>query len=211
MKFSAKSAFTVATLASVALAFAGIASAQDQAIKVGPIVMYEDHHDTSLPVRELGSLAPKVLHIVKEERRRPGPPIVGSEPDPVVQRKELPLVATTPGLNFEGISDRDGDAPPDTNASVGATQVVETVNTSLQVFNKTTGASIFGPVEVASIFAKFGGVCQSGPFFSDPVVLYDKAAGRWLITIIGSNDGFGTGTECIAVSTTSDATGAYNR
>jgi len=210
MKFSAKRVFTVVTLASAALSLAGFASAQDRATS-GPSVRYEDHHDTSLPARELTSLGSRVIHIDKGERRRPGPPIIGSEPDPVVQRTEIPLVGTANGLNFDGISDRDGVAPPDTNASVGATQVVEIVNTSYQVFNKTTGASVLGPAEINTVFAKFGGVCQSGPYYSDPVVLYDKMAGRWLITIIGSNNGFSTGSECIAVSTTSDATGAYNR
>jgi hypothetical protein len=122
-------------------------------------------------------------------------------------------VGTTNGLNFDGISDIDGVAPPDTNASVGATQVVEIVNTSYQVFNKSTGQSVFGPEEVSSIWTGFGGDCGLGlfGFYSDPVVLYDKAASRWLVTIIGSSDGFATGTECVAVSTTSDATGAYYR
>jgi len=42
-------------------------------------------------------------------------------------------------------------------------------------------------------------------------VLYDKAANRWLVTILGSANGFGSGVECIAVSSTSDATGSYHR
>ncbi len=193
--------------------FAGVISAQGQS---GPIVVYEDHHDTSAPVREFAKSTPRSEsysenYIVEFLGRRPWPVIPSSEPDPVVQRVELPKVATTNLLNFDGVTDIDGDAPPDTNASVGATQVVETVNTSYQVFNKTTGHSVFGPAEIGSIWSGFGGDCANGPFYSDPVVLYDKAAGRWLVTIIGSSDGFATGTECVAVSATSDATGSYHR
>ncbi len=40
--------------------------------------------------------------------------------------------------------------------------------------------------------------------------MYDTLANRWLVTIIASSNGFNTGTECIAVSTSSDATGTYN-
>src|SRR4051794_21429260 len=36
--------------------------------------------------------------------------------------------------------------PPDTNGQVGATQYVQWVNTSLAVFNKTTGALLMGPL-----------------------------------------------------------------
>lgn len=196
-----------------AFLFSGtVASAQEQSI--GPIIVYEEHHDTSVPVRYLASFSlnsdsRKVLPL----RRSPFSPTMSAGIDPLIQRESLPLVSTTNLLNFEGISDVDGVAPPDTNASVGATQVVEIVNTSYQVFNKSTGKSAFGPAEVSSIWAGFGGDCGLGAAgsYSDPVVLYDKAAGRWLITIIGSSDGFSTGTECVAVSTTSDATGSYNR
>jgi len=123
-----------------------------------------------------------------------------------------PLVGTANLFSFGGISNRDNTAPPDTNASVGATQIIETVNTSYQVFTKT-GVSLLGPRETSSIWSGFGGVCASGPAFGDPVVLYDKAAGRWLISQFASSDPFphNTGTQCIAVSTSSDATGAYNR
>jgi hypothetical protein len=41
--------------------------------------------------------------------------------------------------------------------------------------------------------------------------LYDKFAGRWLVTILASNNGFASATQCIAVSTSSDATSSYNR
>ncbi len=189
-------------------------SAPGQQAKTGPIVIEADSHDTSRPVREMIPGAPQIFHRVAPLGVRRLGPIVDSEPDPVVQRFEdsaTQLVRTTNLANFDGIADRDNDAPPDTNASVGQTQVVETVNVSFQVFNKS-GGSIFGPAGIATIFSGLAGVCGSATSnFSDPVALYDKLANRWLITIIASSDGFATGSECIAVSTTNDATGAYHR
>jgi hypothetical protein len=194
--------------------FATPASPAQEDVQTGPEVIQEDYHDTSIPVREMAPEAPlgTSQRVVIPLRRRPWPPMVSSEPDAVSQNlQESPLVGTTNKLNFDGVADRDGVAPPDTNASVGSTQVVETVNTSYKVFNKSTGGSVFGPAEISRIWSGFGGVCGSGPDYSDPVVLYDKAAGRWLVTILASPDGFNTGVECIAVSTTSDATGSYHR
>ena len=81
------------------------------------------------------------------------------------------------------------------------------VNTAYQVFDKVTGASVLGPNSISSLFAGFPGVCATG--FGDPVVVYDQIANRWLISQFA-----GTSIptdECIAVSTTSNATGTYNR
>ena len=181
-----------------------------------PEVIWELKNDTSPPLREMVlnlENTPATTHRIIP-LFRPMPPIVGEGPDAVAQDLSLPAaqVATTNLLNFDGISDRDGDAPPDTNAAVGATQAVETVNTSYQVYDKTTGASVFGPFEINSIWSGFGGTCQTG-FQTDPIVLYDQSAGRWVISqIVSSSPNFNSNdNECIAVSTTSDATGSWNR
>ena len=82
------------------------------------------------------------------------------------------------------------------------------VNEGYQVFNKTTGASVLGPSGITTLWSGFGGVCQNNGS-GDPVVLYDQIANRWVITQFA---GVSVPTdECIAVSTTSDATGSYNR
>jgi hypothetical protein len=205
----------------VAFLFAGIASlvlvsakpARTQEVQNNPTVMYEDAHDVSLPVREYPSetLSSAELRIMPEFEE-PVRPRVPFRPDPVLQDfgdRPAPLVAATIGLNFDGLG-HTGFVPPDTNASVGTTQVVETVNLNYQVFNKTTGASILGPKSIGSIFTGVGR-CTSNGNLSDPVVLFDKAAGRWLIAILAYNNTFSQSDECIAVSTTSDATGSYNR
>ena len=136
-----------------------------QEVQTDAQVINEDYHDTSVPVRELAPLVPlgSSQQIVLPLRRKPGLPVVGPEPDAVTQDiQEIQMVGTTNKLNFDGVSDRDGAAPPDTNASVGSTQVVETVNTSYQVFNKSTGASVFGPAEISSIFTVVPGACGLG-------------------------------------------------
>src|SRR5206468_2565436 len=72
----------------------------------------------------------------------------------------------------------------------------------------STGASQLGPAGITTLWSGFGGVCQSNGS-GDPVVLYDQIANRWVITQFA---GVSVPTdECIAVSTTSDATGSFNR
>ena len=137
-------------------------------------------------------------------------------PDPVVQGPDSLLAfaglnVPSPILNFDGIvfpGVSCNCAPPDTNGEVGATQYVQMVNEGYQVFNKTTGASVLGPSGITTLWSGFGGVCQNNGS-GDPVVIYDQIANRWVITQFA---GVSVPTdECIAVSTTSDATGSYNR
>ena len=114
-----------------------------------------------------------------------------------------------PGIPFPGVSCN--CAPPDTNGEVGLTQYVQIVNQGFQVFNKTTGASVFGPFDIATLWNGFGGVCEDDAW-GDPVVLYDQLANRWVITQFAGYDTYGAVTdECVAVSTTSNATGSWNR
>lgn len=190
-----------------------VPGAPAQEVRTGPTVIHEEKHDISPPLREIPFVAPQSgTQRVMLPVRRPMPAHMSAEsgPDVALQQTVGPLVGTTNLLNFDGVNARDGVAPPDTNASVGATQVVETVNLSYQVFDKNSGSSLFGPAEVSSIWTGFGGLCETGSH-SDPVVLYDKAAARWVISIIAFNSTFSSNFECVAVSTTSDATGSFNR
>ena len=62
------------------------------------------------------------------------------------------------------------------------------------------------PLGITTLWSGFGGVCQNNGD-GDPVVLYDQLAGRWVITQFA---GVSVPTdECVAVSTTSDATGSW--
>lgn len=134
--------------------------------------------------------------------------------DAVVQSAPGPAASTQPGLNFAGVGNGDygfapDAAPPDTNGVVGATQYVQWVNESFAVFDKATGAIAPGfPKRGNTVWAGFGGGCETNDD-GDPVVQYDKAANRWILTQFSvSTSPF---LQCVAVSTTSDATGSYAR
>ncbi len=175
-------------------------------------------NDVSPPLRDMTtmlSLQPRNCEV--KENPKTGIPHADA-PDGALQELEGPRLAlqqpnvpaTT--LNFEGI-DFPGVVcscnPPDTDGAVGLNQYVQEVNEGLQVFNKSTGASEFGPVAVSSLWSGFGGVCQNAGE-GDVIVLYDHFANRWIVSQFAV-----TGTtvtdECVAVSTSADATGSYYR
>ncbi len=124
--------------------------------------------------------------------------------DSVLQKEALPNVGATKGVDFDGIPSQ-GFAPSDSNLAVGPNHIVETVNVRLAVYNKS-GALLSGPTNFGTFFAPLGGNCANGA--SDPIVLYDRQADRWLISDIGYT-GSAPFLECIGVSKTNDPTGAY--
>ena len=202
-----------AAAASAQPAAANPAQGRKQEIQSGISV----RNDTSKPLREMKQLP--IGSGRKERERNPNPKIPHfhkDSPDPVVQSSfdaaEL-FTAAMPAtqLNFNGIGFPGvacNCAPPDTVGEVGATQYVQMVNEGFQVFDKTTGASLLGPSGIQTVWQGFGGVCEFNGS-GDPVVLYDQIADRWLISQFA-----GTSIptdECVAISATSDATGAYHR
>lgn len=97
-------------------------------------------------------------------------------------------------------------APPDTSGAVGATQYVEVVNSGLAVFDKATKSVVYGPVPTNTLFQSLGGPCAADND-GDATVVYDKAAGRWVVSQFAVTAA--PYYECVAVSQTSDATGSY--
>ncbi|MBF6613661.1 MAG: hypothetical protein IVW55_11095 [Chloroflexi bacterium] len=173
-------------------------------------------NDISRPLREITPVVPKEGER-EEENENPPIRIPGfkDETDSVVQRTfgSLNGVTTIPapngtyeGIDYPGVSCN--CAPPDTNGEAGLTEYVQMVNEGVQVFDKSTGASLYGPLSISSFWSGFGGVCETGGA-GDPVVLYDQLANRWVISQFAG--GSTITDECIAVSTTSDATGSYYR
>lgn len=187
---------------------------QDQKADIQVVASY--HNDTSKPLRDMK--AKPAFYKQQHENENPKIPTRHTDsPDTVVQsqfsdlRSLMTVNMPSPLLNFDGIGFPGvacNCAPPDTNGEVGATQYVQIVNEGYQVFNKTTGASVLGPVGITTIWTGFGGPCEAAGD-GDPVVLYDQLANRWVVSQFA---GAGVPTdECVAVSTTSDATGSYNR
>ena len=139
-----------------------------------------------------------------------------AQPDPVVQSSSpLPNVTTTAGVNRDGVGDTSntpanpcGCAPSDTNGAVGATQFVQWVNTAFAVYDKS-GNLLMGPTAGNALWTGFGGPCETNND-GDIIAQYDKAAGRWVLSQFSVTGG-PPFEQCVAVSTTSDATGTYNR
>ncbi len=185
----------------------------------GPEVIYDSYHDTSLPVRQYPSVVPPeaMQPRVHPRPRRIVPGAAVEMADQAEQTYVATQVSATISHNFNGIADSANGSllsvPSDSNIAVGSTQVVETINTAYQVYSKS-GTSLLGPRQISSIFTGVGGLCGQGATsfdYTDPIVLYDRIANRWIISIVASNSTFTQGNECIAVSATSDATGSYHR
>lgn len=187
---------------------------QDQ--KGDIIVVASYHNDTSIPLRDMKP-QPALQKQEHADKNRKIPVHHKDSPDPVIQdsfgalKSMIAVNMPSPILNFNGIGFPGvacNCAPPDTNGEVGATQYVQMVNEGFQVWNKTTGASVLGPVGIQTVWTGFGGPCETSGS-GDPVVLYDQLANRWVISQFA---GVAVPTdECVAVSTTSDATGTWNR
>src|SRR5689334_6422109 len=84
-----------------------------------------------------------------------------------------PAVSVTGG--FSGMSNT-GSNPPDPNMAAGPNYIVETVNSSIAIYNKATGAL----VSREALATLFTGLVQGSDQF-DPSVLYDDQAGRFVV------------------------------
>jgi Abnormal spindle-like microcephaly-assoc'd, ASPM-SPD-2-Hydin len=214
-RFSATQFAAAFCLATTFLALAPASAFAQNTVRV----IREVKHDVSAPLAELDRMtpaqpdrfAPRALKILPTAPAGNLPEL--SLPDGALQEKVLPPVAANQGLNIPGLGHGQygfhiAYAPPDPNGTVGATQYVQWVNTEFAVFDKATGALVAGPTEGNALWAGFGGNCETDND-GDPIVQYDKMAGRWVFSQ------FSVTTlpymQCVAVSTSSDATGTYNR
>jgi hypothetical protein len=187
------------------------------------LLVPEIHHDTSPAVRDLRRTPQARVrpHEAEPVRRIPMPPglkprwaldraLQGKPKGPAPAAAAFAPVITHqfPGLGSGRYGFSIGVAPPDTNGAVGDAQYVQWVNASFAVFDKASGTLLSGPTAGNDLFLGFGGVCETQDD-GDGIVLYDKAAKRWIIAqfAVGANPDL----ECVAVSQTSDATGKYNR
>jgi len=182
-----------------------------ESVQTHPIVTLAHHVTTTIPMRDMPEVPLHNASKVMPEHDRPPVIHVTNLPDTAAQTIELPEVKTQNILSFDGINDSQGGGfvPPDTNASVGGTQVVEVVNVAYAVYAKSDGHQIMAPKSLATFFSPLGGVCATGNL-SDPVANYDKAAGRWTISIIAFNNNFSQNAFCVGVSTSDDATGTFH-
>src|SRR6266545_2811948 len=122
---------------------------------------------------------------------------------PFVPAAPAPMPSSSfPGLDFANWGN---GWPPDTNGDVGPNHYIQTVNTSIGIFSKATGARL-----AAFTFDTFfsqqptGTPCDNSNQ-GDPVALYDALSDRWIVSDFAwSNYTSGAMYQCMAVSQTSD-------
>jgi len=207
-------------LGPLCIAFCSVLLAPARAAAARPTVVQQVKNDVSFPLRDMAAAA-QVSNGAQQEQAPVALPtgalVTSAQPDPVAGPLTSALAGVRTGLNFDGQSANDtrnllgvAFVPPDTNGAVGATQFVQIVNVTIAVYDKGTGALVLGPALISSVWRGFGGPCENGDG-GDPIVLYDQIAGRWLVSQFQFNSSFTSDQECVAISTSSDATGSYNR
>jgi hypothetical protein len=98
--------------------------------------------------------------------------------------RSLPSITVTSnidGMDFAGTGD---GAPPDTIAAAGPNYVVEMVNTDIAIYTKG-GTKVF-----QQDLSQFFSSVRTGNALSDPVVIYDEQAGRFLVGVLDLNISF---------------------
>ncbi len=148
------------------------------------ILQPEKGHALSRPMRELSHF------VVPELGSRIAPTVTGQ-------------------LNFAGQSAAKGSLYSDANGAVGQTQYVQLVNNQYTIYDKTTGAVIAGPIAENAIFSSLTGLPCSTAVGGDGTVTYDQLANVWVLQHHAVPTG-GPYDNCVAVSTSPDATGTYN-
>jgi hypothetical protein len=126
--------------------------------------------------------------------------------DPVVQSSQGSLSMPAPSASFKGLDLNTWGAgwPPDTNGDVGPNNTyIQTVNTSIGVYDTKTGAQL-AAFTFNTFFNGTNSPCDASNQ-GDPVVVYDAQSGRWIISDFAwTNFVSGPYYQCIAVSKTGD-------
>jgi hypothetical protein len=181
----------------------------------------EQHHDVSAqPLRAVRTDSARPLPASPAPRDAP------ASPRPSAGRRATDSVRQTrPGpapsapeelLQFDGATYNDNlpffksvFPPPDANGAAGPDHYFQVINQVLRIFDKS-GGLVLGPLPTFSVWSGFGGPCESANV-GTALVRYDTAAGRWFLTQSGFEPSDATTHQCIAVSTSADPTGTYNR
>ena len=167
-------------------------------------------YDVSPPLR---SIRPKPIKAEGErdefEDRNTGleGPLGAQTPDTAVQSRVGGGEIPSPSVTFDGPNNLAGVSPPDPVGDVGPNHYVAMSNLYFAVYSKT-GTLLYGPAANNTLWAGFGGPCQTENA-GDPIVLYDQLADRWILTQFTSAGP--NYFNCVAVSTSSDPTGTYYR
>ena len=179
---------------------------------VGPVVQ-------SMDLRDLPYVAPNSEIEEKRLTRYPHPEIPSPTSDSDYPRFDgfmKQVLAPTPTmpapiLTFDGMNSSQSGClclPPDTDGDVGPSHYVQSVNSSIKIFDKS-GNPLNGAngTTYNSFFLTLVGTPCSGFNNGDGFVFYDHQADRWVVSDFafpGSLPGTGPFYQCIGVSQTGD-------
>jgi IPT/TIG domain len=154
---------------------------------------------------------PRGNKVVGDDDARPAPKEPDDAPpgrtasDPALQGAGTTSSAPTSGGNFAGLSHDPWGAgwPPDPNGDVGPSYYVQVVNTSVGIFDKSTGAQA-AVMTFDDLIDGTGTPCDTANQ-GDPVALYDPIGDRYIVSDFAWTN-FSTGPfyQCFAVSKTND-------
>ena len=214
----------------VLLPAGALAAAPGQAKKLSPT---EVMHDTSqplsallasVPARDYSALADadgmvsfsKPFKSVVEANisaQTSGNVTGGNGIDPALQSFAAPMLGS-PIVNFDAASNQDNFNvfggrvnPPDTVMAVGPNHIVEMINLVTAIYDKN-GNTLVAPFDIGALWSNFP-VTDCAGASGDPIVLYDQFMDRWVLSQFTAQGP--TYYNCIAISATSDPTGAYHR
>ncbi len=173
-----------------------------------PEIEGPDHADVSRPVRDVKMLPAQASNVQRPRPRVPQSTIPNNGPDPVIQQLAGPNLNAASLASFGGLGAA-GVAPPDTNMAVGPNDIVQWVNLSFAVYDKSGNMRPGYPKAGNALWSGFGGPCETRND-GDPIAQYDAQADRWVMSQLANTSG-PTYYQCFAVSTTGDPGGTYNR
>ena len=179
---------------------------------MGPVIQNND-------LRSLPYVAPNTEIEEKRLTRYPHPEIPSPTNQSAYPRFETLVKQITPPtptmpaplLTFDGMNSSQSGCmclPPDTDGDVGPNHYVQSVNSSIKIFDKN-GNPLNGPngTTYNSFFLTLVGTPCSGLNNGDGFVFYDHQADRWVVSDFafpGTLPGSGPFYQCVGVSQTGD-------
>jgi hypothetical protein len=163
-------------------------------------IVHAMKHDLSRPFRDMSAAGGVTDSITAVQDLVIGDAAAGAQA--VALKRSFSLIR-----GFAGMTSSGAFLDADPNGAVGTTQYVQWTNARYAVYDKGTGTRLLAPTSAKLLWTGFGGGCETTNS-GDGVALFDKAAQVW---VISHHAGAAPFQQCVAISTSSDATGTYNR
>ena len=176
--------------------------------------------DKTPPLTQMKPVKHDGLPELEEEEADAAPAPTPGAVDGALQTQAPTGAMPAPLITFEGPSNEDNFRifggrvnPPDPNGDVGPRHFVAMTNLTFAVYSKANGRALLGPIDTGTLWQGVPIDACTEPS-GDPIVLYDEISDRWILSQF-STRGLDIRNlpfyNCIAVSQSSDPTGAYYR